>query len=107
MAANTDDPDNSKGGLRNGFRSLIQGLREEVQALRDEVTALRRKEALEGPAALLPREEAAETLGISVRTLDDMEEAGEIQAVRIRGRVLYAPETLEAYIRRRAGEGRT
>jgi hypothetical protein len=46
-------------------------------------------------------------LGISVRTLDDMEEADEIQAVRIRGRVLYAPETLEAYIRRRAGEGRT
>ncbi|WP_423825034.1 hypothetical protein [Salinibacter ruber] len=29
-----------------------------------------------------------------------MEEAGEIQAVRIRGRVLYHQETLEAYVRR-------
>ncbi|MCS4195928.1 helix-turn-helix domain-containing protein [Salinibacter ruber] len=106
MVANTDEPDNLKGGLQNELCSLVQGLREEVQALQDEVTALRRKEAPEGPDALLPREEAAEMLGISVRTLDDMEEAGEIQAVRIRGRVLYAPETLEAYIRRRAGEGR-
>jgi excisionase family DNA binding protein len=92
--------------LGDELRDLVEGLREEVQALRDEVTALRRKEAPDGPDALLPREEAAERLGVSVRTLDDMEEAGEIQAVRIRGRVLYAPETLQAYIRRRAGEGR-
>jgi len=65
-------------------------------------TALRRRKAPEGPDALLRRKEAANTLGISVSTLDDMEDAGEIQAVRIRGRVLYAPETLQAYIRRQA-----
>ena len=104
MVANTDDSDKlSEASLREELHELVRGLREEVQALRDEVTALRRKEAPDGPNALLPREEAAETLGISVRTLDDLAEAGEIQPVRIRGRVLYAPETLQAYIRRRAG----
>lgn len=106
MVANREDSDNPEDSLRDELRDLVEGLRDEVQALQDEVTALRRKEAPDGPDALLPREEAAEILGVSVRTLDDMEEAGEIQAVRIRGRVLYAPETLQAYIRRRAGEGR-
>ena len=91
--------------LRTELRSLVDGLREDVQALREEVQALRRSKTPDGPEALLTREEAAERLGISTRTLDDMEEAGEIQAVRIRGRVLYAPETLQAYIRRRAGGG--
>jgi len=103
MVANTDDSDNPEASLQEELHELVQGLREEVQALRDEVTALRRKESPEGPDSLLTREEAAERLCISVRTLDDMEERGEIQAVRIRGRVLYAPETLQAYIRRRAG----
>jgi len=106
MVADTEHEHKGEPSLRDELRHLVEGLREEVQALRDEVTALRRKEAPDGPDALLPREEAAERLGVSVRTLDDMEEAGEIQAVRIRGRVLYAPETLQAYIRRRAGEGR-
>jgi len=108
MVANEDDSNKSfRGSLQEELNELVQGLREEVQALRDEVTALRRKESPEGPDSLLTREEAAERLCISVRTLDDMEERGEIQAVRIRGRVLYAPETLDAYIRRRAGEGRS
>jgi excisionase family DNA binding protein len=74
-----------------------------MTALRNEVRALRRREPPDGPDALLPRDEAAERLGISIRTLDDMADAGEIQPVRIRGRVLYAPETLNAYIRARAG----
>jgi excisionase family DNA binding protein len=106
MILDEEAPDKPEDGLRNELSNLVNGLREEVQALRDEVTALRRKKSPDGPDALLPREEAAERLGISVRTLDDMEETGEIQAVRIRGRVLYAPETLKAYVRRRAGEGR-
>jgi len=104
MVANRDDSDNPpEDSLREQLRALVDGLQEEVHALREEVQALRRKESPEGPNALLPREKAAETLGISVRTLDDLAEAGEIQPVRIRGRVLYAPETLQAYIRRRAG----
>ena len=110
MVANRDDSDKGdsppEDSLREQLRALVDGLREDVQALREEVQALRRKESPEGPDALLPREEAAETLGISVRTLDDLAEAGEIQPVRIRGRVLYAPDTLEAFVRRKAGEGR-
>lgn len=85
---------------------LIDDLLQEVQGLREEITALRRKESPEGPDALLSREEAADQLHISTRTLDDMAAVGEIQPVRIRGRVLYHPKALEAYVRRAAGEGR-
>jgi excisionase family DNA binding protein len=110
MVPNTEEIDNSgpppENRLREELRALMDGLREEVHELREEITALRRKDAPDGPDALLTREEAAELLSISTRTLDDMAAAGEIQPVRIRGRVLYAPETLEAYIRRNAGGGR-
>lgn len=86
-----DDPSDD-----STLRSLISEVREEVQALREEL--------VEQPSdsQLLTREEAADHLRISVRTLDDMEEAGEIQAVRIRGRVLYHRETLDAYIQRQS-----
>jgi len=99
----SSSPQEGGPDLQGKLVELIRGLQEEIQNLRDEVTALRRREAPDGPSRLLPRKEAAETLGISVRTLATIEDAGEIQAVRIRGRVLYDPETLQAYIRRRAG----
>lgn len=113
MADNRSETDTSPKGkplsdsprsspLSTEIREVLADLREEVTALRDEVQALRRREAPSGPDALLPREEAAERLGISTRTLDDMAEAGEIQPVRIRGRVLYAPDTLDAYVQARA-----
>jgi len=103
----TDKEDSPpEDSLQDELRALVEGLRKEVHGLREEVQALRRKESPDGPDALLTRGEAAERLGISERTLDDMADRGEIQPVRIRGRVLYAPETLQAYIRRRAGEGR-
>jgi excisionase family DNA binding protein len=92
--------------LREEIQSLVESLREEVIALRKEVTALRRKESPDGPDALLSREEAADRFNISTRTLDDMAATGEIQPIRIRGRVLYHPKALEAYVRRAAGEGR-
>lgn len=78
------------------LRSLISEVREEVQALREELVGHSQK------SQLLTREEAADHLRISTRTLDDMEEAGEIQAVRIRGRVLYHKETLDAFIQNQA-----
>jgi len=105
MIPSRDDSDKPKKDLSDEIHELVEGLRDEIQDLRDEVKALRREESPDD--ALLTREEAAERLSISVRTLDDMAEAGEIQPVRIRGRVLYAPETLDAYIRARAGEGRS
>lgn len=89
--------------LSTEIGEVMADLREEVTALRNEVQALRRKEAPKGLAALLPREEAAEGLRVSIRTLDDMADAGEIQPVRIRGRVLCAPDTRDAYLQARAG----
>ncbi|PQJ33605.1 hypothetical protein BSZ35_02425 [Salinibacter sp. 10B] len=97
--SNSDPPEQD---LRTQLRELVAGLRREVEALREEITALRRKEAPEGADSLLTREEAAERLRISTRTLHDLADAGEIQPVRVRGRVLYHPDTLEAYIRQQA-----
>lgn len=78
------------------LRSLISEVREEVHTLREELL----DQSTE--TQLLTREEAADYLRISIRTLDDMEEAGEIQAVRIRGRVLYHRETLDAFVQNQA-----
>ena len=89
-----------RGGIREDLHTLLEA----VSAIHERLDTLAEDDA----SPLLTREEAAERLRISTRTLDTMEAAGEIQAVRIRGRVLYHPETLEAYIRRAAegGDGR-
>lgn len=97
--SNSSPPDDN---LLGELRKLVDEIRDEMKELREEVTALRRKEAPEGVDLLLTREEAAERLRISTRTLDDMADAGEIQPVRVRGRVLYHPDTLGAYIRQQA-----
>ena len=54
-------------------------------------------------ARLLTRGEAAEVLGISVRKLDALEEAGQIQAIRIGRSVRYHPDVLDRFMRRQAG----
>lgn len=82
-------------------------LREELpdlirEAVRSELEAQARREAV---PQMLSREEAADALGISTRTLSTLTAAGEVPAVRVKGRVLYAAGTLRAYIRRAAGEG--
>lgn len=83
------------------YTALIDGLRDEVASIREEVRALREEFTPSGPNGLLTREEAAERLRISTSTLDDMADMGEIQPTRIRGRVLYHPETLDAFMRGR------
>jgi len=55
---------------------------------------------------LLTREEAADVLNVSVRKLDALEEAGEIQAIRIGRSVRYHPDVLDRFIRRQADESR-
>jgi len=82
---------------------LLSDLRSLLSEIRDDIRALR-KELVDRPIdpQLLTREEAAEHLRISVRTLDTLEDAGEIGAIRIRGRVLYHRETLDAFLRRRS-----
>ena len=57
------------------------------------------------PDRLLTREEAAERLQVSVRTLDTLRAAGEIRAVKVKRRVRFHPDAVDAYIRRNAEEG--
>jgi excisionase family DNA binding protein len=80
------------------IRKDLRELRKEVRAVREQVEGLNGTD----DTGLLPRDDAADRLGISTRTLDTLEAAGEIQAVRIRGRVLYHPDTIDAFIRRAA-----
>lgn len=98
-AVSSDDGDTC---ISEELREMIGALREEVHELREEVQSLTSKDDQD---QLLTREEAADRLGISTRTLDTMEAADEIQAVRVRGRVLYHPDTVDAYIRRAARGG--
>lgn len=85
------------------LEALLESIQVAVQAIQEQI---KRSGSSEEPDPLLTRDEAAERLSISTRKLDDMADRGEIQPVRIGGRVLYAPDTLEAFIRRKAGEGR-
>ena len=85
----------------DGIRKDLRELRKEVRAVREQVEGLHGAD----DTGLLPRDDAADRLGISTRTLDTLEAAGEIQAVRIRGRVLYHPDTLNSFVRRRARGG--
>ena len=71
---------------------------ERLDRLEDKIDRLR---AEGDPERLLSREEAAERLNISVRTLDTL------RAVKVKRRVRFHPDALEAYIRRHAEEGRT
>lgn len=99
MVQNTNDSSGVDAPPEASLREQVQEIHSDVQAVLEKLEKLGGRE---DPDQLLTREEAAERLRISVRTLDDMAEAGEIQPVRIRGRVLYHTETLEAYVRRRA-----
>ena len=51
---------------------------------------------------LLTREEAADRLRVSTRTLDDLEASGRLQATRIGRRVLYHAEALDAFVRKQS-----
>jgi len=92
----------AEASLSDKIHGLLSGLRREVNALREELQTLR---GTDSDDALLTREEAAERLRISTRTLDDLEASGRLQAVRIGRRVLYHPATLDAYVRSCTGEG--
>lgn len=100
MTAQTDtDSSDQSGAEKSKQRNhcTLEDIRDRIQSLTEEVRQLRKDRS-----RLMSREEAADRLGISTRTLDDMADAGEIQPVPIRGRVLYSPDTLEAFIQRQA-----
>ncbi len=50
---------------------------------------------------LLSRHEAAARLSISVATLDRLTRAGELPRVKLPGKVLYRPESLDEFARRK------
>ena len=47
---------------------------------------------------LLTRKEAAQALNISVDTLDELRNSGEIRAVNIGARVYYSPDELKSFV---------
>lgn len=47
---------------------------------------------------LLTRKEAAQTLNISVDTLDELRNSGKLRAVSIGARVYYSPDELRAFV---------
>ena len=120
MTRNESNCDNDKEDLLGELRTYVEGLREEFGDVREEFSDVREEigsleEEIESlreefqklknyPDALLSVKEAAEWLGICERKLADMADAGEIQPVRIGSRVLYRPDTLDAYTRRRMAE---
>lgn len=85
-------------------RPDVTSLRSIQNQLRTVISLL--EEMTDGPdtARLLTREEAADVLNVSVRTLDALEEAGKIRAIRIGRSVRYHPETVDRFVRRRAEE---
>jgi len=60
-----------------------------------------------GPPSLLTREEAADVLGISVRKLDELAEAGRLKPTKIDRAVRYHPKTLERFVRRCTEDGQS
>ena len=95
--------------LRLTVAGLWQRLEEDVpslirEAVREEARFPKRESA-EGP--LLTKEEVAELLQVSPRTVDTLAASGDLQRLKIRGCVRFAPSAVDAYIRGMAAvEGR-
>jgi excisionase family DNA binding protein len=108
MNVANDDPESkgqpspSDGPAPRQTKSLGRVL-DRLDALNEKIDALR---AERDPDRLLTRQEAAERLRISVRTLDTLRAAGELRAVKVKRRVRFHPDALDAYVRRNAEEGR-
>lgn len=51
------------------------------------------------PQTLLSRHDAAARLSVSLATLDRLTRAGELPRVKLPGKVLYRPESLDAFAR--------
>lgn len=102
MQQNKGDPSSTDPPPEEPLRGQLQALRSEVQTVREKVEQLSKGV---GSDQLLTRQEAAERLRVSTRTLDDLEASGRITAIRIGRRVLYHPDTLESFVRAQARGG--
>ena len=90
-------PTDNLDALRKMLASTVR------EAVRLELNTLEEKIRSE---ALLTKTKTADQLNVSERTVDTLIASGELQPVRIRGCVRVHPKTLQAFIRRHAGEGR-
>jgi len=68
--------------------------------VREELRAARRQEA--APEPLLTKEDAAEVLGVSLRTLDTLVASGEIGSIKVKRCRRIPPAALRSYIDRQA-----
>jgi len=78
-------------------------LEERVSRLEQELEDLRQR--LNGddePDRLLALDDVAKWLGVSHRTVDRIIAAGDLKPIRTRGIRRFHPQTVDAYIRRRA-----
>lgn len=94
---------NDAEALREAVAPLVEGLREEIATLRQEVRSLRGQR---DPDRLLNLDEAADLLGVSRRTVDTLVADGELPSLKVRRCRRIPRQSLRAYIRSRAGEGR-
>lgn len=94
--------------LVEGLKEEVAGLRQEVERLRREVTALNDRDEPDILEASLSPAEVADRLGISRRTLDDLERLDSdkdgITAVQVKGQVRYEPQEVADFIRRNRRE---
>lgn len=73
------------------------------EAVREEFDAARKQPEDGG---LLTKEEVADWLQVSPRTVDTLAAGGELRKIKVRGCVRFSPGAVRAYIRRQAaGEG--
>jgi excisionase family DNA binding protein len=88
--------------LREAIEPMVSDLRKEVVRLRQEVRALRSEE---DPERLLTKEEAADLLGVSERTVDTLIHSGEIASLKVRRARRIPHRALRDYIRRCSRDG--
>lgn len=86
--------------LREAIEPLVSDLRDEITQLRQEIRTLRRDEDSD---RLLDKEEAAELLGVSERTVDTLLAAGEITSLKVKRCRRIPYRALRSYIRENAG----
>lgn len=85
----------------NGERADRESLRAQIDRLTRQIERLR--ESLESPDTpqMLTKEEVADLLGVSERTVDKLIAANELQSLKIRRSRRIPAEAVESYVRER------